>query len=160
MDFIILWSSNTGMNLVSPLDVNRLNGWAAGKTMNDEWLVKNSTEFLKLDASSESLELYEGIDRYSQVKPLYEEIYEKNKSEESIDPFDYGPGITLRNISEGDILLMKTSKQVYAVAKVLAIRTGTAGGLELGIKIDRSEEQEIAPVGEDEKLDYYQTTLD
>lgn len=160
MDFIILWSSNTGMNLVSPLDVNRLNGWAAGKTMNDEWLVKNSTEFLKLDASSESLELYEGINRYSQIKPIYEEIYSKNKSDESLDPLDYGPGMSMRNISEGDILLMKTSKQVYAVAKVLAIRTGTAGGLELGIKIDRSEEQEIAPVGEDEKLDYYQTTLD
>lgn len=160
MDFIILWSSNTGMNLVSPLDVNRLNGWSAGKTMNDEWLVKNKTEFLKLDASVESQALYEGIKHTAEVKKLYEDTYDVYKDNPELNTLDYGPSMSMRNIMEGDILLMKTSKKVYAAAKVLNIRTGTSGGLELAFKIYRNDQIEIPAVGPNERLDFYETTLD
>lgn len=160
MDFIILWSSSTGMNLVSPLDLNRLKGWSAGQTLNDEWLVKNKTEFLRLSNTEENQLLYENVKRTADVKKLYEEVYLLHKNDPDLNVLDYGPSMSMRNISVGDVLLMKTSKKVYAIAKVLNIRTGTSGSLELAFKINRDDEIEIPEVSLSERLDFYETTLD
>lgn len=148
------------MNLVSPLDVNRLNGWNAGITMNDEWLVKNKTDFLKLDASEESHALYEAVKSTTDVKKIYEDTYASYKDNQELNHLDYGPNMSIRNISIGDLILMKTSKNVYAIAKVLNIRTGTSGGLELAFKINRNEEKEIPAIGPNERLNFYEVTLD
>lgn len=160
IDFIILWSSNTGMNLISPIHMDRLKGWAAGTTMNEEWLVKNQTTFLKLDASGESEKIYNDVKLLKDVRAAYHQAESMIEDDDQLDASEYGPLPSMRNIAKNDILFMKSAKNVYAVAKVLEIATGTAGSLDLALKIDPSQEKSIPGISEEEKLDTYETTLD
>lgn len=160
IDFVILWSSNSGMNLVSPIHMDRLKGWNAGKTMNEEWLVKNQTTFLKLDASEESQAIYNAVKSVKDVKEAYEQAKQIIEADEELLAEEYGPTPSLRYLSEGDILFIKTAKDVYAVAKILGIKTGTSGSLDVAFKIDRSEEKKIPAISEEEKLETYDVLLD
>src|SRR5699024_9979353 len=160
IDFVILWSSNSGMNLVSPIHMDRLKGWNAGKTMNEEWLVKNQTTFLKLDASEESQAIYNAVKSVKDVKEAYEQAKQIIEADEELLAEEYGPAPSLRYLSEGDILFIKTAKDVYAVAKILGIKTGTSGSLDVAFKIDQSEEKKIPAISEEEKLETYDVLLD
>lgn len=159
-DFIMLWSSATGMNLISPLDIGRLNGWSAGKTVNESWLVKNSTTFIKLEASDESLKIYNSVKSSDDIKAAYEEARVKVKEQDNYEKADHGPSSSIRNLNVGDVLFIKTSKDVYAISKVNEVKTGTSGVLSLAYKLDIRNEKSVKPISPDQKIDMYETVLD
>lgn len=159
IDFIMLWGSASGMNLVSPIDMARLDSWAAGVTINENWLVKNATTFIKLSSADEYHQLYEQISRADEVKPAYEHALSIVELQEGYQRTEHGPGLSIRQVSPGDILFFKTSKDVYAVGKVVDLNTGTSGSLSMVLKVDLRAKKEIPPVAASEKIDMYNITL-
>ena len=159
-DFVMLWSSESGMNLISPLDIGRLNAWSAGKTINESWLVKNSTTFIRLEASEESLKIYNSVKSSDDIKAAYEEAKVKVKEQDNYEKASHGPSSSIRNLNVGDVLFIKTSKDVYAISKVSDIKTGTSGALSLAYKLDIRNEKTVKPISPDQKIDMYETVLD
>ena len=153
MDFIMLWGSTSDMNLVSPLDINRLRQWGSGQTINEEWLVKNATTMMKFGASEAAL--YDNIKELEDVKKAYDEALAKVAEQEGYDILKNGPGISIRGMQAGDILFFKTQKGVIAVAKVLSLSTGTGGRAKFAFKVDKREEQKIDPISPEERIDTY-----
>src|SRR5690606_22707613 len=72
IDFVTLWGSSSGMNLVSPIDISRLTSFGTGRTMNETFMVKNATNFVKLNPTEENLKLYDNISRAADVKTAYD----------------------------------------------------------------------------------------
>lgn len=157
-DFIMLWGATSDMNLVSPLDINRLRQWGSGKTVNETWLVKNATTIMKFGAADAAL--YDDVKELEDVKKAYDEALTKVKDQEGYDVLKNGPAISIRGMQEGDILFFKTQKNVYAVAKVLSLSTGTGGKAKFAFKVDKREEEAIAPISEEERLDTYDVGLE
>lgn len=159
IDFVMLWGSTSGMNFVSPIDMARLESWAAGVTINENWLVKNATTFIKLSSSDAHHQIYENIDQAADIKPAYDHALSIVDQQEDYDINQHGPGLSLRFVSPGDIVFFKTSKDVYAVARVMNLNTGTSGSLSMVFKIDLRAKKQVQPVAASEKIDMYNVTL-
>src|SRR5690606_4126463 len=138
IDFVMFWGNTSQMCLVSPLDVDRLSQWEVGATINEQWLVKNETTFMKFGASYGNL--YDDIKQLDDIKKVYDEALVTVKEQEGYSVLRHGPSIDIRELNAGDIVLMKTEKNVYAIAKVLNLRTGNSGGAKFAFKVDRRNE--------------------
>lgn len=159
-DFILLYSTTTGMNLVSPIDMERLNGWAPGKTINETWLLKNTTYFIRLEASAEHQKVYNEIKRSEDLKPAYENAKVLVKTQENYNEKEHGPTVSVRDLAVGDILFIKTEKEAYGVARVNGITTGNSGSLALSFKLDIRNTVGVSPIDASEKIDMYETLVD
>lgn len=159
IDFVTLWGSSSGMNLVSPIDISRLTSFGTGRTMNETFMVKNATNFVKLNPTEENLKLYDNISRAADVKTAYDRAVSIVTEEEGYAKNQYGPSTSLRDLAIGDLLFLRTSKDVYAAGKILNIVTGNAGRLEIALKLDLRNKKTIEPVSADEKIDTYDVSL-
>ncbi|WP_461534032.1 hypothetical protein [Sinomicrobium sp.] len=159
MDFIMLWGSSSGLNFISPSDIGRLSEWASGRTMNETYLTKNETTFVKIGASAETDALYEGLISQDQVKALYESTLQELEADEANDERVYGPSISLRMLEEGDLVLAKTSDGVYGALQLSTVVASSTGSITLSIRLDNREETPVTPVDEVNRLFAYEAEL-
>lgn len=155
IDFAMLWGSSTGLNIVSISDVQRLSSWGAGTTVNEGFYVKNSTEFVKRDASEETDRLFDGIETQQQVRDLYVQTRANLVANLENDPRYNGPAESLRGLEPGDLILVKSAKGVYGAMKVESIEDGFSGGAVLTIKLDIRDEKQIPPIEPSQVLDVF-----
>jgi len=160
IDLVMLWGSASGMNLIAPSNIARLNEWSAGQTINNTWLVKNTTTFVRIKSSATTQATYDGIMRTDDLAEAYQNALNTVEQQEGYLESEYGPGPAVRNLTVGDLVFMETEKQVRAVALVTNLATGTSGSLGLSMKIDVSKRTEIPPVPASERIEIYETELD
>lgn len=159
IDFVMLWGTSSGMNFVSPIEISRLAGWGTGTTMNETFMVKNATNFVKLKPTDANLSIYDDIRRSDDVKIAYERALAKVKDEEGYILNQFGPSLSLRELRDGDLVFFRTSKDVYAAGKILSLTTGNSGRVDMAFKMDLRNKKTIAPVSADEKLDTYDVSV-
>ncbi|NGM60426.1 hypothetical protein G5B30_00720 [Sphingobacterium sp. SGG-5] len=160
IDFLTLWDPVSGMNIVAPVDMEYLAQWEDGQTVNANWHVKNTTNFIKLDASDSHLQLFASIASAEDVKAAYAQAREEVVDQEDYDIAQHGPGLFVQQISEGDLILMETDKGVYAAALVQNVNAGAAGSLRLSVKVDKRSYSDVPPLDPSEVMDIYETQVE
>ena len=156
IDFGMLWGSSSALNIVSISDVQRLNGWGVGKTVNENFYVKNTTEFVKLDASEGTDQIFDQIKTQQQIREAYAETHALLLQDPDNDPRYHGPSESIRGMVAGDLILAKTSKDVYAAIKVESLVEGTSGAVILTIKLDLRDHREIPPIDPSKVLELFE----
>lgn len=155
IDLIMFWSTSSASNLISPNNVERLEAWATGRNINQEWFVKNETHFIRLEQSEAGQKLYDDIKSMEDILPAYATLKTLVEDQANYDVGLHGEGLALGNVGVGDIIGIKTSKNVYAIAKVQSITTGNSGNLRLSVKVDKRHEIQIAPVPPSEVMQQF-----
>lgn len=160
VDLALLWGTGSASNLIAPKNVVRLDEWATGKNINDEWFVKNETYMVRLEKSAEGLELYNNIKSMADVEAAYTELKTLAENQDNYSIDFHGEGMGLRDIAVGDVIGIRTSKNVYAIALVQSLVTGNAGNLRLSLKLDKRHEIEIDPLPTSEYMEVSEFTAD
>lgn len=152
IDFVMLWGTSTGSNFVAPWDIDRLMAWGTGNKINDEWFVKNKTMFVRLESSEEGHQLYDDVKMMEDLKPAYEALKKLAENQDGYNTDHHGEGTALRGIEVGDVIGIKTEKDVYAITKVQGLVTGNAGNLRLSVKVDKRNEKDLPSLPESERM--------
>ncbi|NGM61304.1 hypothetical protein G5B30_05160 [Sphingobacterium sp. SGG-5] len=160
IDFIYLWGTSSGANLVSPDNIARLNEWGSGQNVNANWFIKNKTTFIRLAKEAVPTDFYSNVHSMADVKNAYASLKVLVEAQPDYNPTLHGEGNQLRNIQVGDLLGIKTSKQVYAIAKVQSLATGNAGSISLAIKADKSAEVQVEPIAPSEVYSSFDIDMD
>ncbi|RAV29646.1 hypothetical protein [Sinomicrobium soli] len=159
IDFIMMWGSSTGLNIIALRDIGRLTSWGSGQTINETFLVKNRTTFVKKDASEATAQLYQEISTPEQVRELYNSTVMELENDPDNDVETHGPSLSLKQLNAGDLILAKTEKGVYAAIKVESITDGNSGRAALSLRLDNREAVEVPPVASEERMDMYEVEL-
>ncbi len=160
IDFIYLWGTSSGANLVSPDNIARLEEWGSGKNVNENWFIKNKTTFIRLAKESVPTDFYSKIQAMEDVKKAYGELKTLVEAQPDYNPIQHGESNQLRNIEVGDLLGIKTSKQVYAIVRVQSLATGNTGNISLTVKADKREEVQVEPIAPSEIYSSYDIVVD
>lgn len=160
IDFIYLWGTTSGANLVSPDNTQRLDEWGSGKNINANWFLKNKTTFVRLAKDAVPTDFYDNVKSMADVRKAYTDLKALVEAQENYNPILHGEGNQLRNIEQGDLLGIKTSKQVYAIVRVQSLTVGNAGRISLTVKVDKSEEKQVEPIAPSEIYSSYEIAVD
>lgn len=144
IDFVCFNSSVYGINMIVPSDETSLNGFGGGRTMNSDWLVKNDGTLLKLNASTEADSLFLFTINNEMIREAYKSVEQNITNISGYDVLSNGPGGILKSVSEGDLILFKsTSRNLYGLAKVTGLVPGNSGSVTLSVKVDNSNKTNI-----------------
>jgi len=160
IDIIMQWSATTSSNIVAPWDIEHLEEWERGARINEEWFVKNETRFIRLKSTTAGRELYDGIKSKEDIQPAYETLKTLVENQNNYDPAVDGEGTAISNLAVGDIVGVRTAKNVYALAKVQDLSTGNTGNLRISFKIDNREETKVDPLPASERREHFDFTTD
>src|SRR5690606_26522039 len=117
IDFGVFWGSSSALNFVSIAEVDRLDGWGAGKDVNETFYVKNHTQFVKLDASPQTDQAFDALASQADVAALYNNPHSAILADPENDPRYHGPSGSIRGLAAGDLVLARTAKDVHAAFK-------------------------------------------
>src|SRR5690606_2201894 len=105
-------------------------------------------------------DFYEAIKSMEDVEKAYEELKGLVEAQPGYDIQRHGEGNELRNIEEGDVLGIKTSKNVYAIVKVQGLATGNTGHIALTVKADKRAETAVEAIAPSEMYFSYSFEVD
>lgn len=136
VDMVFLNSSSTNHNLRSP-DNGNLGSWTVGSWIINDWAVRNSSRFIRLGQSEYADSLFTYSYQNHHIRDAWNEVVDKVENDP--DFAGLGPNDLVTDVTEGDLILFRSeSKNTYALIKVVAQTTGSAGDLLLSMKVDNS----------------------
>lgn len=136
VDFIYAYGTNTEVNLLSP-GTNRLSGFGILKrTVMDRWDTKNKGRFINMMQTKEARKMFKSVKTREQLIKAYNTALKNVKSMPNYSVNTHGPALSLRKMEAGDIFLFKSSVNGnYAIGRVMSVKTGFSGEIEVDIKV-------------------------
>lgn len=134
IDFGLWNSSSSHFNLIVPSNDERLEAFGSGRTIRDEWEVRNEGVLFKLPPDAGNQTFFNDLTSEGEIVASFESgasILE----ELELDPDVYGPGGHLQEVVAGELIFFHSlDRNTYMVALVESIDNQSTGYADLQVK--------------------------